>query len=163
MCMPSYLNRPDVSLLVQVLLYTYTLYMQEVNALAKWCICTGLSEPLLLSQNTLSLSFFSPACDTNLYGPECSMSCGNCVGGEACNHIDGICPSGCEPGWVVGLCSQGMLYVFIIMLHIFYFLAILIKYHVIFCKQCNSVYFHGGNYKIQKKFFYVGFSFYYMY
>ena len=35
------------------------------------------------------------------------MTCGNCFGGEACNHINGLCPSGCEPGWVVGLCSDG--------------------------------------------------------
>ena len=41
------------------------------------------------------------------YGQDCSMSCGNCVSGEACNPIDGMCPSGCEPGWVVGLCSEG--------------------------------------------------------
>ena len=116
MCMPSHLNRLDASLLVQVSLYTYTLYMQEANSLAKWCICTGFSEPLLLSQSTRSLSFFSPACETNFYGPECSMSCGNCAGGEACNHIDGICPSGCEPGWIEGLCSQGKFIVFIIML-----------------------------------------------
>ena len=85
--------------------------MQVVKALSKWRICTGLSEPLLPFQNTRSLSFFSSACETNFYGPECSMSCGNCAGGEACNHIDGICLSGCEPGWVVGLCSQGMFYV----------------------------------------------------
>ena len=60
------------------------------------------------------------------------MSCGNCAGGEACNHIDGMCPSGCEPGWIVGLCSQGKFIEFIIMLRVLYFLAILIKYHVIF-------------------------------
>ena len=44
------------------------------------------------------------------------MACGNCVSGEVCNHIDGICPSGCEPGWVIGLCSEGKSRYFMIIL-----------------------------------------------
>ena len=65
------------------------------------------------------LYFYFPACAIGIYGQDCSFTCGNCAGGEPCYHVDGICPSGCEPGWVIGLCSEGKSHVFIIIFNSF--------------------------------------------
>ena len=42
-----------------------------------------------------------------MYGTNCSMSCGNCVGGEQCHHINGSCLNGCNLGWQPDMCVDG--------------------------------------------------------
>ena len=75
----------------------------------------GCKELNQTNKQFTKFSLYSIACANGVYGQDCSMSCGNCVGGESCNPIDGMCPSGCEPGWEIGLCSQGKDYVVIIL------------------------------------------------
>ncbi|XP_065926559.1 uncharacterized protein [Magallana gigas] len=38
-------------------------------------------------------------CDGNMYGENCSKSCGNCKNSEQCHHIDGTCMKRCENGY----------------------------------------------------------------
>ena len=35
------------------------------------------------------------------------MACGNCYGGDTCNHVNGTCARGCAPGWQEDTCLQG--------------------------------------------------------
>ena len=63
----------------------------------------------VVAQYSILFCSFLQACANGDYGQDCLLTCGNCAGGVACNHIDGMCPSGCEPGWVVGTCSEGII------------------------------------------------------
>ncbi|XP_065942716.1 multiple epidermal growth factor-like domains protein 11 [Magallana gigas] len=38
-------------------------------------------------------------CDGNLYGENCSKSCGNCKNNQQCHYINGSCMNGCEKGY----------------------------------------------------------------
>ncbi|XP_052696012.1 uncharacterized protein LOC128174514 [Crassostrea angulata] len=38
-------------------------------------------------------------CDGNLYGENCSKSCGNCKNNQQCHYINGSCMNGCENGY----------------------------------------------------------------
>nr|XP_034321234.1 multiple epidermal growth factor-like domains protein 10 isoform X2 [Crassostrea gigas] len=38
-------------------------------------------------------------CDGNLYGENCSKSCGNCKHNQQCHYINGSCMNGCENGY----------------------------------------------------------------
>ena len=35
------------------------------------------------------------------------MTCGQCLGGAQCDHINGVCPKGCDPGWETDMCDTG--------------------------------------------------------
>nr|XP_019930756.2 uncharacterized protein LOC109621167 [Crassostrea gigas] len=47
-------------------------------------------------------------CNNNMYGPNCSMTCGHCIYlyGEKCNHVTGQCPRGCASGFQGDLCVE---------------------------------------------------------
>lgn len=58
----------------------------------------------LFRLNTLSV-----ACGNNTYGPNCSMTCGNCsyFYGEQCHHVTGYCPRECISGFKGARCDEG--------------------------------------------------------
>nr|XP_034321094.1 receptor-type tyrosine-protein phosphatase epsilon-like [Crassostrea gigas] len=37
-------------------------------------------------------------CTDNKYGLECSSTCGKCLNGDKCNHVNGSCQNGCDAG-----------------------------------------------------------------
>nr|XP_022306629.1 uncharacterized protein LOC111113003 isoform X3 [Crassostrea virginica] len=45
-------------------------------------------------------------CNNSTYGPNCSMTCGNCLYlyGEQCHHVTGQCPRGCIDGFTGARC-----------------------------------------------------------
>nr|XP_022307680.1 receptor-type tyrosine-protein phosphatase alpha-like [Crassostrea virginica] len=45
-------------------------------------------------------------CDNHTFGGDCSLTCGNCVNKERCNHVDGSCPNGCDSGSFGRLCDK---------------------------------------------------------
>ena len=47
-------------------------------------------------------------CNANMYGANCSLSCGNCRGTDQCHHVNGSCLEGCDPGFQGDKCSQGI-------------------------------------------------------
>ena len=66
-----------------------------------------MSEGIFADIEAYLVSFYSLACLSGFYGPDCALTCGNCAGGEPCNTVDGTCQGGCEPGWTGGICSDG--------------------------------------------------------
>lgn len=50
---------------------------------------------------------FIEDCKDGKYGKNCSISCGNCLESEQCNHINGICMNGCDSGYQGFLCIEG--------------------------------------------------------
>ena len=49
------------------------------------------------------------ACDDGMYGANCSQNCGDCLGNEACHHINGSCLTGCDKGYHAQKCDEGSL------------------------------------------------------
>ena len=35
------------------------------------------------------------------------MTCGNCLNGDQCHHVDGTCMMGCDSGWSGDTCMTG--------------------------------------------------------
>ena len=48
-------------------------------------------------------------CGNNTYGPNCSLTCGNCLYlyGEQCHHVTGHCPRDCAAGFQGDRCNEG--------------------------------------------------------
>ena len=42
-----------------------------------------------------------------MFGENCSESCGNCLDGEQCHHVNGTCDNGCAAGWQGEMCRTG--------------------------------------------------------
>lgn len=51
------------------------------------------------------LSFL--ACSQNMYGGNCSKSCGHCFNSEPCHNINGTCMDGCDSGYNGSKCTEG--------------------------------------------------------
>lgn len=49
-------------------------------------------------------------CDDNKYGLECISTCGKCLKGVQCNHVNGSCPNGCDAGVFDDKCDKGKNY-----------------------------------------------------
>lgn len=47
-------------------------------------------------------------CKNKTYGPGCLKTCGHCVNGEQCNHVNGTCHNGCEAGIYGSHCQMGI-------------------------------------------------------
>ena len=47
-------------------------------------------------------------CNMNMYGANCSLSCGNCRGKGQCHHVNGSCLEGCDSGFQGDTCLQGI-------------------------------------------------------
>lgn len=48
-------------------------------------------------------------CGNRNFGPDCKESCGKCLRGEPCHHINGTCMDGCDSGYFGILCTKGNL------------------------------------------------------
>lgn len=46
-------------------------------------------------------------CYRGTFGQNCTKSCGKCLRGEHCHHINGTCMNGCDPGYKGIDCSKG--------------------------------------------------------
>ena len=57
---------------------------------------------------TWFLPRFTKACGNYTYGPDCSLTCGNCLylAGEQCHHVTGECPRDWAAGFQGKFCSQ---------------------------------------------------------
>ncbi|XP_052678192.1 scavenger receptor class F member 2-like [Crassostrea angulata] len=45
-------------------------------------------------------------CDSDMYGPGCSLTCGACINNTQCHHINGSCLQGCGPGFYGRKCDE---------------------------------------------------------
>lgn len=52
------------------------------------------------------LWFNLAACTDNKYGLECNSTCGKCLNGAQCNHVNGSCPIGCDAGVFGDKCDK---------------------------------------------------------
>lgn len=46
-------------------------------------------------------------CKNNTYGPNCTLACGHCHGGENCDPTRGGICEGCSSGWRGPRCDEG--------------------------------------------------------
>ncbi|XP_061185135.1 multiple epidermal growth factor-like domains protein 11 [Saccostrea echinata] len=46
------------------------------------------------------------SCLAGTFGDKCSLQCGHCSDGGACDFINGTCPNGCSAGWTGVFCKQ---------------------------------------------------------
>ena len=60
------------------------------------------------SNRSIIVHFILTGCNTNMYGANCTWSCGNCRGKGQCHHINGSCLDGCDPGFQGDKCLQGI-------------------------------------------------------
>lgn len=58
-------------------------------------------------------------CDNGTFGQDCLESCGRCVGEKQCHHTNGTCLNGCNVGYQGLNCTEGNLYLNLILIHIF--------------------------------------------
>lgn len=51
-------------------------------------------------------NFFSfKGCSSGSYGPNCSLTCGQCRQITDCNHVTGHCSDGCVHGYITEYCN----------------------------------------------------------
>lgn len=53
------------------------------------------------------------ACSQNMYGKNCSLSCGQCFKLEQCHNMNGTCMNGCDSGYNGLNCKEGNFIVYI--------------------------------------------------
>ena len=47
-------------------------------------------------------------CSFGKFGHHCKETCGKCLRGEKCHHINGTCMNGCDPGYYGTFCTKGI-------------------------------------------------------
>lgn len=52
----------------------------------------------------MKMHFFTE-CDDGFYNDSCTLQCGNCKDGTACDQINGSCPDGCADLYKPPFCT----------------------------------------------------------